>query len=139
MTELKSSVLLSFSIHSETVHPDTITEVLDIRPDKFGIKGHHRFDNPRYAIRGTHFWGLNSRNKVERSSPIGEHMTYLLDLLYPHSRYLAELSKTAELRFLCTITHGNHIFLDKDTIHKIADIGAFFNATVLNWDDDDED
>ena len=108
MNEEKLRVLVSFTIYSQTIAPDEITEKLQIQPDNTAVKGTPRRSDSPSNIYRFHLWGLTTEDKIDSNRPVHEHIDYLLDMLHPHAEYLSQLSKHSDVRFLCTISNDNH-------------------------------
>jgi hypothetical protein len=137
--------LVSFSIWSDDLRHEEITAKTNIHPDTFFHKGDIKMSMNKPIVRKFGFWGLSS--KLEQTTALDTQINSLLDVLVPHGDYFLELSKTATVRFFCTVDElpssgevqpdglilmpGAGFGLAASTLTRMGSIGAALDVDIM--------
>lgn len=93
-------VSVAFIISGADFNPDTMTVILDRKPDKCARKGDPRknYAGKSLSPEQEGWWRIESTTHV-KSKDVNDHFEFLLGILLPHRQKILELAKNGETYF----------------------------------------
>jgi hypothetical protein len=111
-------------IHSEVRGIEEISELLDIEPGGFNVKGTHAISgNPETYMYPANMWRLES--DLGESDSLDKHLSRLADFVESREAVFKELIKTCEVDIFCGYFPNDwtgHLSLSPDLLKRLTAI-----------------
>jgi len=132
-------VRVTLTIFNDTMDPDQITQLLDLRPTRSYLKG--EIVAPSSVPRTKSLWSLSSIT-LESESNVNAHLLYLLGQLVNKEGILKQLQDQGyKINLVCRlgIAHWNTCYkLDCDTISRLACLKIPILFDIFDEQSDDD-
>ena len=90
----------SLRIHSHVLSAEQISEILDLQPDSFNVKGVRRVsDHPKSFIHPSHMWRLES--DADQAEPLDQHISRLVDFIESREKEFNKLIDDCKFDIFC--------------------------------------
>jgi hypothetical protein len=112
----------SLRIHSDVLSAEQISELLNMQPDGFNVKGTKAVpDHPKSFVYPSHMWRLES--DADETEPLDQHISRLVDFIESRGDTFKKLSADCKLDMYCGFFANDwigHVELTPDLLKRLT-------------------
>ncbi len=130
---MRSEIKMHFTLTGHGVAPDTITELVGIRPSETRREG-ERISKTIKMLMKCNYWHISSSLPLD--APFTDHVSAILAIVYPKRQEIVAACKRhsldAELTSVIYIYGGDRpgMYFERDEVEQITALGAAIDLDI---------